>query len=364
MNLSICIITKNESNKLRTCLSAIRSYGTEATSDLKLQLVVVDTGSTDGSKAVAEEYTEFVYEFNWCDDFSAAKNYAVSKACYDMVLVLDTDEYLEPMNQREIARLCRSIENHPAQIGRIKRVNGYEQNGEWCENTEYVNRIFDRRRYHYEGRIHEQLVARNGKADTYLTNLTIIHDGYGGTKQERSAKAARNKKLLLEELAQTPSDTYLLYQLGKSSYMSEDYQKAVKYFELALGYDLNPKLEYVIDMVETYGYALLQTGQVETALQFEGLLEEFGDNADFSFLMGLIYMNNELFDQAVQSFLKAVTYKEARALGANSFKAYYNAGVIRECLGDEKQAGEFYEKCGSYEKAKIRLNKLTGTVRE
>ena len=102
--------------------------------------------------------------------------------------------------------------------------------------------------------------------------------------------------------------------------MAEDYEEAIRYFEKALGYDLNPKLEYVIDMVESYGYALLNTGRVETALQFQGIYEEFGDCADFKFLMGLIYMNNERYEEAVAEFLKATEYKSARMTGTNSYR--------------------------------------------
>ena len=59
---------------------------------------------------------------------------------------------------------------------------------------------------------------------------------------------------------------YLLYQLGKSYYMAEDYNEACFWFAHGLSYDLEPKLEYVIDMVETYGYALINSGRAGEAL--------------------------------------------------------------------------------------------------
>ena len=71
--------------------------------------------------------------------------------------------------------------------------------------------------------------------------------------------------------------------------------------------------------------------------------------------MGLIYMNNGLFDRAVDEFLGATKAPEAYTKGANSYLAYYNAGVIRECLGDLEQAKELYEKCGDYPRARERL---------
>lgn len=135
----------------------------------------------------------------------------------------------------------------------------------------------------------------------------------------------------------------------------------VIYFCRGLSYDLNPKLEYVIDMVETYGYALINSGQAETALFFENIYEEFGNSADFQFLMGLIYMNNARFEEAVQEFLKAVKHKTCRNQGTNSYAAYYNIGVIYECLGDGDKAREYYWKCGDYEPARKRLEVIKGS---
>jgi len=135
-------------------------------------------------------------------------------------------------------------------------------------------------------------------------------------------------------------------------------------FSLVLGLNVMNSLivanaeEYVIDMVESYGYAMLNSGQAETALFFENIYEEFGDSADFKFLMGLIYMNNEMFDEAVGEFLKATEYEESRKAGANSYLAFFNAGVIFECCGMLGEARELYTKCGDYEPAIARLQNL------
>ena len=348
ISLSVCIITKNESAKLEKCLQRLQPYGFE--------IVLVDTGSIDGTKEMAKQYTSHIHNFAWCDDFAAAKNYAISKAVNDMVMVLDSDEYLEPMQTDVLYEL---MQKHKEMVGRICIHNIYSIDKQQNENVEYINRIFDRTRFHYEGKIHEQLVAKDGSEyQTYLTPVTVLHSGYDGTKEERIQKARRNLELLQQTLEENPKDTYILYQLGKSYYMAEDYPKAVRYFELALGYDVNPKLEYVVDMVETYGYALLKTGQAEIALSLEGVYQEFASSADFVFLMGLIYMNNEMFEEAVTQFVKAAEYQTAKTVGVNSYLAYYNAGVIRECLGDVKQAKEYYRKCGEYGKAVDRLGQL------
>lgn len=355
-NISACIITKNEKKKLEKCIRALLPWGFE--------IVVADTGSTDGTKEMAKRFGAKVCAYAWCDDFAAAKNYVISQASYDMVLVIDSDEYIEPYSTAGAEALQKQLADNRRNVGRIRRKNVFVRNGERCVNQEWINRLFDRRYFHYEGRIHEQVVrtASSGcrEYETYLTNLVIAHDGYDGDENARKEKSRRNIRLLLKEFEINPSDTYILYQLGKSYYMAGDYPNAVRYFELALGYDLNPRLEYVIDMVETYGYALLNCNRAETALQLEGVYEAFGDCADFKFLMGLIYMNNERFDEAVAEFEKAAAYKTSRAEGVNSYLAYYNAGVIRECLGDTLQAVRYYKKSGEYGKAKERLQRIEG----
>ena len=67
--ISVCIITKNESEKLKKCLKHLTGYGFE--------IVVVDTGSTDDTVAMAKKYADKVCYFSWCNDFSAARNYAL-----------------------------------------------------------------------------------------------------------------------------------------------------------------------------------------------------------------------------------------------------------------------------------------------
>lgn len=362
--LSVCIITKNEEKNINRCLRCLKTYGFE--------IIVADTGSTDRTREIALQYTEKVYDFPWCNDFAAAKNFAISKASYPYVMVIDSDEFLEKI---EVDRLFQMIKQHPDKVGRIRRRNVFKRNGQQQENQEWINRIFLKDKFHYEGRIHEQVTAIDGSAyETYQAPVVIEHTGYDLTGEERKEKAGRNFTLLIQELERLEKEaqeegkmegeekegeqiSYILYQLGKSCYMAEEYQKACDYFSRGLSYDLNPKLEYVIDMVETYGYALLNSGQAETALLFENIYEEFGNSADFQFLMGLIYMNNARFEQAIKEFQKATEHKECRNKGVNSYSAYYNIGVIYECLGEKEKAFTYYEKCGNYEPSKKRLEK-------
>ena len=383
MNLSICIITKNEQENIERCLKSLMPY--------EMEIIVADTGSIDNTKDIVQRYTDKVFDFEWCDDFAAAKNFAISKTSNDYIIMLDSDEYIDKFEESE---LIRTIGNNSDKVGRIQIKNVFKKTDPCKESREWVSRIFNKKSYHYEGRIHEQIVRYDGKEyDTFQAPVTIIHTGYDLTEKEKKAKAKRNISLLEKELDRLiklfcknnrlniceidgielvdhifENDSalslilqkdeylpYILYQLGKGYYMAMDYPRACDCFSCALSFDLNPKLEYVTDAVETYGYALVNADRADEALMFENIYNEFGNTADFQFLMGIIYMNNERFDDAVSEFLKATKHKECRNVGSNSYLAYYNIGVIYECLGDVDKAISYYRRCGNYKQAKDRL---------
>ncbi len=84
--LSLCMIVKNEIHNLPRCLASVKPYVDE--------MIVVDTGSEDGTPELAKEYGAKVSYFEWCNDFAAARNYAISQASGDWILMPDADEEL------------------------------------------------------------------------------------------------------------------------------------------------------------------------------------------------------------------------------------------------------------------------------
>lgn len=103
--ISVCIIAKNEETNIERCLKSLSKCGFE--------IIVVDTGSTDNTKAVAKKYTDKVFDFIWCNDFAVAKNFAISKAQYEYVMVIDSDEFI---NDIDIQKLYRDIELNPDRV--------------------------------------------------------------------------------------------------------------------------------------------------------------------------------------------------------------------------------------------------------
>lgn len=347
--ISICIIVKNEAKNLSICL--------EKLIDLKYEIVIVDTGSTDDTKSIAHKYTNKVFDFKWCNDFSAARNYAISMATNEYILMVDSDEFITKLDKTKLEKL---LLQHPNDVGRVYRNNIFARNGMGFNSNELVNRVFSSRYYHYIGKIHEQIVSKDGNDyQTFIVPVYMDHSGYDGDLEARKKKSERNITMLLQTLIEEGEDPYILYQLGKGYYLSEDYENAANYFGKALEFDLNTDLEYVIDMVEMYGYALINSNQNQKALFFENIYDVFSKSADFVFLMGFIYMQNSMFEKAAEEFMKATKYIDCKVEGVNSFLAYYNTGVIHECLGDKKRAIYYYRKSINYEPAKLGIKRCT-----
>lgn len=368
--ISVCIIARNEEKHIQECCRRLVPYGFE--------IVLVDTGSDDSTVELARKYTDRIFHFDWCDDFSAAKNYAMQKASHDWILSLDCDEYIEDLDMNVLQKY---MQKQPLHAGRILIRNRFTENGRTAYEKVRVCRFVNRRYFHFEGAIHEQLVplrmpsggedllykgsAQNvysspdmGYKYVYPAPITVLHVGYDGSETEMHNKAMRNITLLEKELETQGDDPYLYFQLGQSYRKLQDYDKACKYFDSGLAMDVDPSMDYVQTMVESYGYTLLDLNRNQEALNLLGVYDEFSGRADFVFLMGLIYMNNGLFQEAIREFQKAATMEEFSVEGVNSYKAHFNAGVIYECTGHLKEAKESYLKCGAYEAAAARLRQL------
>ena len=104
--LSLCMIVKDEEDCLARCLlSAVPVVD---------EIIIVDTGSTDRTKAIAKTFGAKVYDFEWTDDFSEARNLSLSKATGDWLLVLDADEIISPLDYDRLTKIVKGNTDHPA----------------------------------------------------------------------------------------------------------------------------------------------------------------------------------------------------------------------------------------------------------
>ncbi len=345
--VSVCMIAKNEDNHIEECLKRLRPC--------KFEIVVVDTGSVDRTVEIARKYTDKVFHFAWCDDFSAARNFSIQQASNDWVLVIDCDEYLENVN---LAELEESLADNSRSVGMIVRNNPYIIQGVRSIMSERIGRLFHKHYCHYEGSIHEQVCTLDGREPkSFRIPLTFYHEGYV-TESDKRMRATRNLEMLLHDLDLKGPSPYIYFQLGQNYISLNDLDKASYYYQKGLEMDADPKSAFVQSMTETYGYCLLELAKYDLAMKLQEKYEIFSHRADFVYLMGMLYMKRGCYAKAIDEFRKATTLSTCSRKGVNSYRANYNIASIYESTGQFEEARNYYQKCGDYEPAVRKLKEM------
>ena len=155
------MIVKNEEKVLARCLECVKQFADE--------IVIVDTGSVDNTKEIATKFTDKVYDFEWCDDFSKARNFAFSLATCDYIMWLDADDVIE---FREIEKINQLKLNMVADTYMLKYATSFDEMGK-------PNFVFERerilrrgKRAMWQGFVHEAIVPF-GKIEHL--DITIQH---------------------------------------------------------------------------------------------------------------------------------------------------------------------------------------------
>ncbi len=212
---SLCMIVRDEAANLPLSLGPVR----ECFDDM----VVVDTGSTDGTPELARSYGARVIRIEWPDDFAAARNVSLSMASGDWIMWLDADNSLSTAAVEDL----RKYFDQP------------RRSILWC--TEVVvpqgerllqKRVFPNRpNVRFAGKVHEQLI-HPADYDTVMTPVEITHWGYADRAAART-KGERNLSLLREMADLTPDDPYLHYQLGRTLYNLREFSEALHWLNRA-----------------------------------------------------------------------------------------------------------------------------------
>ena len=344
-------VRKNEEKNINSFFSSVQKHF----ENYPHEIIFVDTGSTDNTKKLASAYTDKIYDFTWIDDFSAARNFSISCASYDWILVLNCDEYILNLNLNDLQEM---ILNTPEGIGVIDCIDYYKINN--LDHTYQLRlpRFFSRKHFHYEDMINEQLVSlHDDPANITLLPLMIYHNRYNDTAEHIIQKTHYSISLLLK-MAEEKQNPYLYFQLGQAYSYLEDYENACYYYEKGFEYDVEPKQQYIQLMMISYGYALLNQQYYEYALSLKNIYHEFDISADFVCLMGFIYLENNMLVEAMQQFTRATSINKTFATGNNSFIPTYYMAYINELCGDTENAVFLYEKCGNYQPALDKLSLL------
>lgn len=165
VKISLCMIVKNEEKILDRCLSCV--------ADLMDEIIVVDTGSTDRTKEIAAAYTDKIYDFQWVNDFAAARNYAFSLATGDYIYSADADEVLDEVN-RERFRILKENLLPEIEIVQMYYCNQLKFGTVYNYDKEYRPKLFKRvREFTWIDPIHETVRTEPVVFDS---DIEIIHE--------------------------------------------------------------------------------------------------------------------------------------------------------------------------------------------
>ena len=204
--VSLCMIVKNEEGNLPTCL--------ESAADLVHEIVVVDTGSTDGTKDVAARFGARIFDFTWIDDFAAARNESLKHATCEWIFWLDADERLDEENRERLRAVIRDLkdENVAFMMKQLSPVHG-ESAKTVVFNQARLFRNHPEIRWRY--RVHEQIlpaVERLG-GEARVTDINIQHAGFVN-RDFHHGKNERYLRLLELGNLEHPDDPFTLFNLG------------------------------------------------------------------------------------------------------------------------------------------------------
>lgn len=211
--LSVCMIVKNEAFNLPYILADIRGVADE--------IVVVDTGSTDDTKEIARSAGARVFDFAWCDDFSAARNYFLDQATGDMVLWLDADDRISKTASETLA-LKKSGLERKMYLCLVKNTG----------KSEFLQlRMFPNdKRIRFKGRVHEAIFEMHGyEQELFESAFVINHTGYERPDVAR-AKLLRN----LDLLERSEKNYHVCFHMGKTFDALGKRAKALKHYIRAI----------------------------------------------------------------------------------------------------------------------------------
>ncbi len=352
--IGLVMIVKNESRSLEKCLSLAEK--------LVDGIYITDTGSTDHTIEIARKFNAHISEYEWCNDFAAARNYALEQSPCDWNLILDADEYLVSGTKEDILQFVES----GGRVGAIERHDSYrEANGELSQSCVFTTRLVPRGTV-YEGKVHEQIVS---ELPIVPLPLVFDHDGY-----LQGGKGERNLEILLEELEENPHDPYVLYQVSRTLWLMKEFEKANGYFEKFYQFVPESGTGYRTNGVISYLYNLLELKKYEKGFQIIADEKQRLDAyADYHFACGTFYTQGIFADiQRYIGYLPEIERSYRRCLeigevpehegvlGNGSFKAAYNLGVWFEVNGKSREAAAFYKMAAEegYLPAKERLKKI------
>jgi GT2 family glycosyltransferase len=169
ITISLCMIVRNEEAVLARCLDCVKEIADE--------IIIVDTGSTDNTKEIARRYTELIFDFEWIDDFAAARNFAFNHATKEYILWLDADDVISEDDRTKFLALKQTLDPFIDSVTMNYNL-AFDQYGN-VTTSNRRNRLVKRsNHFQWIGAVHEYLAVYGQimDSDVAITHKSEWHD--------------------------------------------------------------------------------------------------------------------------------------------------------------------------------------------
>ncbi|MDY3619021.1 tetratricopeptide repeat-containing glycosyltransferase family 2 protein [Agathobaculum sp.] len=335
VTISLCMIVKNEESVLARCLDSVK--------DLVDEVIVADTGSSDRTREIAAAYGQ-VYDFPWCDDFSAARNFSFSKASMDYCMWLDADDVIAPGDHEKFRSMKKTLDPS-VDVVMLPYQTVFDEAGKPTFTYFRERLLKNGRGFQWQGAVHE-CIAPCG------------HIEYGEAAVQHRKQGAgdpnRNLRLYEKQLRDGKSlDARGLFYYARELLTHKRYADAEQVFSAFLARP-DGWLENRIEACRQLAECRLALGKTENALQ--ALLSSFAidiPRAETCCALGALLMGQEQYRQA--AFWYETALRSPRNTRTGGF-------ILEDCYGYLPciQLCVCYDRLGDYETAEAMNERAAG----
>lgn len=296
ISISLCMIVKDEADTLARCLESVK--------DIVDEIIIVDTGSTDKTKEIASKYTEDIYDFEWVDDFSVARNYSFSKATKEYVMWLDADDVILEADCYQFVQFKKTFEADADTI-----IMRYDLTSETAAVVAsfYRERIVKRSSaFKWQDPVHEYILV----SGTYQQlDIAITH-------MKKQTPTRRNLEILEKYIAKgnTLSKRNWFYY-ARELFQAGEFEKAAGYYQKFLDTKdglLSNYLDCCIDLSWYYAYKEDDKNSLLALLRY---FEKDGPRAEICCSLGYYYKDRKDYEKAISWFKLAPHTTKPESLG-------------------------------------------------
>lgn len=331
--ISLCMIVKNEEDVIGRCLESI--------CDIVDEIIIVDTGSTDETKDIVKHYTDKIYDFEWVNDFSKARNFSFSKATKDYILWLDADDIILEEDKKKLVELKNNMDGTVDVYTMIYNYSHDENGVPLIVQTR--ERIVKRENnYQWISPIHEVIVPTGNILDT---DIVITH------RKHKIEDVNRNIKIFEEMIKQhIEFDDRQEYCYAKELYFLQRIPEAIKIYN-----------QFINKYIKEYGKRkdFLYSALIELSDCYKQIENEEKEWETLMLILKNQILEKDCLNKIADMFFRKSKYKEAiywfkKALDLEddikaSYSNYYSNICLAVCyywVGDIESAWKYNEEAG------------------